>query len=698
MAYIEKGRAKTITKIILWAVVLSFVAAIFVQWGAQQSGISFGGASAFSVNGTSIDSNELTLNINFYRYLRNTLVTRENLMEMQIWNGAAAQIGGQLAGAIFQSLDSESPAAQRTMSTIVLMIGDIVLARQARIAGFRVTDDEVLRLLGSIYVDGKGNYLGERVVRNDLARYSIGTDTEGRFMELLKRHLLARHYATSLFATVEPELDAEVRQVYEAQNRNVTLSYATFDPTSYRTEIEVGDDQLRSYLQEHTDEFVLADMLVFDSQLYQETIEVSDAEIQQYYDQHVATDFTEPETRDVRRILVTLPEDATDEQIAAAEEKISRIYADLDRPGEEFGTVARKYSEDESAATETGTIEGLSREGARDPAFIDAVFALENEGDYTSEAVRTQDGLEIIQLVATHAGGPQPLEEVRDEIRDTIAEDRAEREAPAQVDELRRRAATDDWQTLAEPLYVTLHSGVTAIEGEEDVFNTGDTLNSLGAPEDIDSLFTTPPGSLTNVIGMGNDLVFFKVVAAGEGIGDSFETIKPAVRRRYLTVESRKLAKENAQQFAEAAGETSDLETFTALAGEKGIELTATTTNKYQGTFTLGTELLNAAFARGAGSVVGPVSQGDVRYVALVTEVDELDESAFAEQREAIRNQLMSSWMQGQPNIFAFMNIVDANFSELLDAQMSYLVGTSELKVNRDVLRAMFGSSDSQTS
>ena len=74
MGYIEKGRAKTLTKIILWLVVISFIATIFVTWG--RAALRPGRRAlppALRVGGVDITPEDMEYYGNFYRYVQDRL-------------------------------------------------------------------------------------------------------------------------------------------------------------------------------------------------------------------------------------------------------------------------------------------------------------------------------------------------------------------------------------------------------------------------------------------------------------------------------------------------------------------------------------------------------------------------------------------------------------------------------------------------
>jgi len=238
----------------------------------------------------------------------------------------------------------------------------------------------------------------------------------------LRRHLLARRYAAELFAAVEPDLKADVLESYKAQSINATVTFAAFKASDYLSALDYTQDDLRAYLSEHRGEFALADMMIFKRDIYADVIkaEITDEQVKARYEADIE-DYRNPERRDYRRILIPLNPDASEEDKAKARATIAAIYDRLQRPGEDFATVARDYSKDTAATSEESLIEGQSKDDIADEALANAVFDLKEPGEYNTEAAETSSGLEIIQLVKIHPAGVTPLDEVREEILDKLA-------------------------------------------------------------------------------------------------------------------------------------------------------------------------------------------------------------------------------------------------------------------------------------
>jgi len=239
MGYIEKGHAKTVTKIILWLVVISFVATIFVTWGAQRSSIQMGSATAISVGNISLSPNDLILNQHFYLYLQTRVLRQRTGLEAMVWQVASAQIGQRLGGNLLEYASGQD--SWEMLAGMMFMIGDTVLAEEARAAGVRVTDAELTDLLVEIYTDEEGNFLGQDAVERDLQIFNIGAHQVDRFKELLRRHLMASRYVGTFFSASLPALDEQVREMFELYNLSASLSHAGFDSIDYLPGIEYAE-------------------------------------------------------------------------------------------------------------------------------------------------------------------------------------------------------------------------------------------------------------------------------------------------------------------------------------------------------------------------------------------------------------------------------------------------------------------------
>ena len=114
-------------------------------------------------------------------------------------------------------------------------------------------------------------------------------------------------------------------------------------------------------------------------------------------------------------ILIPVPENASEAQVTAAQNKIDSIYQALSS-GADFATLAKENSGDPGSAGKGGDL-GWFGYGSMVKEFRDNIFALKEEGDFT-KPFKTQFGFHIAKLT-----GKKPLEsfaEKQGDIRDLL--------------------------------------------------------------------------------------------------------------------------------------------------------------------------------------------------------------------------------------------------------------------------------------
>ena len=132
-------------------------------------------------------------------------------------------------------------------------------------------------------------------------------------------------------------------------------------------------------------------------------VKVSDADITQYYNTH-KTQYVQPETREVRHILVT--------KKALADS----LYQQL-KNGGNFAKLAKQYSKDPGSAANGGKL--TVSKGQTVPQFDKTAFSLKT--GQISQPVHTQYGYHIIQaLSAVKAASTTSIDKVRASIRQQL--------------------------------------------------------------------------------------------------------------------------------------------------------------------------------------------------------------------------------------------------------------------------------------
>lgn len=163
--------------------------------------------------------------------------------------------------------------------------------------------------------------------------------------------------------------------------------------------------------------------------------EVTDEELEAYYRDNERR-LTLPEQVRVRHILLTWKPLGTTDDRAAIREQMAPILEQA-RAGADFAELARQYSEDYATGSGGGDT-GLFHRGQMVPAFEDVAFALQ-PGEI-SDPVETPFGVHILKLEEHQDARLLPLEEIREQLRDHVRNERAEAAVAAEKARLRDAA------------------------------------------------------------------------------------------------------------------------------------------------------------------------------------------------------------------------------------------------------------------
>ena len=136
-----------------------------------------------------------------------------------------------------------------------------------------------------------------------------------------------------------------------------------------------------------------------------------------------------------RHILVRVGPNASKEDKSTAMNRAKDVQRQL--KGGDFAELAKKYSEDPGSRERGGDLGYFSR-GDMVPAFDKAAFAL-NVGQ-TSDVVTTDFGHHLIRVEEKKAASKFSLEDVKDDLKEYLFQQRAAKKFEAYVKDLRSKA------------------------------------------------------------------------------------------------------------------------------------------------------------------------------------------------------------------------------------------------------------------
>jgi peptidyl-prolyl cis-trans isomerase C len=268
------------------------------------------------------------------------------------------------------------------------------------------------------YRNSKGVQVGARGDQLELMK-----ELRREAMDLVIEQELAAQAAAQEGIEADP---AEVDKQVEAL-RSVFATDAQF-----RMKLEADGFTEESY-RRHVERMAMAK--VYLDRIRIDAADVSDAEVEKFYAENEDR-LTLPAQLRVRHILLKWKPLGTQDDRAALRKQMQPIL-ERARGGEDFAALAREFSEDSSTRVVGGDT-GFFGPGAMVPEFEQAAYSL-TVGE-VSDPVSTVFGVHILKLEEREEPRLLPLDEVREQLRDYVREQKMETAVQDKLDELRAAA------------------------------------------------------------------------------------------------------------------------------------------------------------------------------------------------------------------------------------------------------------------
>ncbi|HUE29963.1 MAG TPA: peptidylprolyl isomerase [Verrucomicrobiae bacterium] len=248
---------------------------------------------------------------------------------------------------------------------------------------------------------------GEPVTAHELRQYAKehaapGTPDARVLEALITDKLLEKEIKAQGITAREDEID---RYVEEIQQRN------GMDKERFEAALAAQGLSLETYRARVKSEIEKAALV---NREIRQHVNVSPEEIRRYYDAHL-DDYATVERVKVRDIFLAIEDPADEASVARARAKALEVRT-LALDGHDFGALAEQFSEGPGA--HKGGELGTFGRGEMEHDLESATFAL--EPGRVSEPVRAGGGFHLLRVEQRIGAGHKPLDEVQDEIRETL--------------------------------------------------------------------------------------------------------------------------------------------------------------------------------------------------------------------------------------------------------------------------------------
>jgi peptidyl-prolyl cis-trans isomerase D len=497
--------------------------------------------------------------------------------------------------------------------------------------GIRVSDEEVRRrILSMPAFQENGQFIGEQRYQQVLRMARVPL-TPSEFEDNVRRELTVEKLRAAITDWLSVP-DKELEQEYRRRNDKVKLALVSFTTDSLRKDVTATDAEVSGYFDAHKPDFRIPEKrkiryLLVDIEALRAKVNPASAEIERTYNNNI-DQYTTPEQVRASHILLKTEgkDDATVK--AKAEEVLKQA-----RSGADFAALAKKYSEDEASAKQGGDLDYFGK-GRMVPEFDQVAFSL--EPGKISDLVKTQYGYHIIKVVDKKPSTTRTLQEVRQQIADQLAYERAQAQAGDLAETLEKE--------ISKPADLDRVARARGLQVQESGFFARDEpILGLGAsPEAAQRAFDIKQGEVAGPVRTGRGFAFLTVVARQDGYVPKLDEVKDRVRDEVIKLKAREASRQKAETIAAKLKASGDFEKAAKAAGldPKTTELIARDAPLPDIGVAPGVEAV--AFSLPVGAVSDPIATDNGTAIVKVLEKKEVTPDEWTNAKDRFREELLN--------------------------------------------------------
>ncbi len=522
-------------KAILWLIILAFIGTIFYSWGMGGSSNSGGGVIA-TVEGENIYQGEYELTFN-------------NLVDFY-----RQQFKNQFSSEMVQKLDLKTQALEA-------LIQKKLLLQEAEKQNLKISNAELISHIRDLPVFQSDTKFSEKNYRSYLQFQRV---TPGEFEESQRQSLILDKLE-KLFRTNSKVSESEILEAYKNKEEKAKLDYVRFYNDHFQVEKVFNDQDLNKFFQANKKQFEIPPQIQVEyvkivPEKYLVQIEPRNEDIEDYYQVKIA-DFRVLKNYRASHILTHVKssqiggDGSPEEKQKAAEEKSKSRATELlekIKAGADFGEVAKKYSDDSASGTQGGSL-GEFPKGTMVSAFETTLEKLK-VGEI-SDPVLTPFGYHIIKLDGKEEERIKPLEEVREEIIQSLKKIKARQRVRRTAKHIHKDAEKNgDLKSAAESSEAK--TNVTEFFSREK-----HTLSDIGDnPQFFKLAFSLEKSQVSQPIHTAEASFILKVIAEKQAHTPELKDVKKAVEQALAEQVNQKHTKSRFKELEQKLSQEKDLE------------------------------------------------------------------------------------------------------------------------------------------
>jgi len=438
-------------------VILFLISIPFALWGIQSYFEGGGKSLAAEVNGEEIP--------------------------MRVYQDAFQQqkqrLNQMFSGRIPEGLINDDMLRSQAIESLIL---ETVLQQELKTSGYRIGDKALLSAIEEMEVFQKNGRFDPQLYNRLLDRQRI---SKTGFEQQMRDSLLQSQFQEGIVNSALV-VKGQVEDYQRLLGQKRDFDYVTIRADEFREQAIPTEAAIQQYYDSHaneylTDERVRIAYIDLNIDEVAASIPVDEEQAALYYDEQKSS-YQTPERRLVSHILIKV-EGPVSEQEAMTKAKSLQQQI---KAGGSFSTLAQEHSEDSFSAKRGGNLGEVQR-GEMGAAFDQTAFSLP-QGE-VSNPVRTERGVELIQVQSVVPSRQQDFTEVKDQIISDMRQQEAERrfldltetlgtlsyEVPDNLDEAAAAVAlqvkSSDWFVLAQGEGIARNQAIREAAFSSEVLN-----------------------------------------------------------------------------------------------------------------------------------------------------------------------------------------------------------------------------------
>ncbi len=525
------------------------------------------------------------------------------------------------------------------------LIRDRVVAQEAERLGLAASDAEVADKIRKQFSDATGQFVGlERYKESVTARFGEVETFERNIRGAIAQEKLKAFVIASVSVS-----DEEVQEKYKREKTTISLSYVVLSADKLAEKIQLSDDDLRGYFEQHKTDYRILEPQKKVSYLYiaQEKsgakLQIPDKDLRDEFGQ-LAQEHKQAGVK-VQQIVLKVARKDLDAQVEQkAKDLLAKARGTTGQASEEaFAELARGNSEDPATARNGGFLPRPVKKDTNKPhALYERVVDMQ-PGDVSDTPIKYAGNWYILRRGESV---PKTFDEAKQELLVSLRNRRAYAVAAKLAERAQTRLQeTKDPKKVAQELAAEANMSASEMVKDTTYIKPGDDVPDIGSNQQFEQAIAplNNPGDVGERVGVKGGFAIPVFVDKKEPRIPDLEEIKTRVGEAMKHERAKEQLERTAKELAASVNSAGDIK----VAAEK-VGLEVTTEEDYKLGSPLGKAgtspaLDEAIYALKAGEATRtPIKVAENWVILGVTDRVEADLAAFASERPQLTNSMLS--------------------------------------------------------